>query len=125
MTFLHGLPWLNKLTVPNRYPVLVVEELLDKLFGAAIFSKIDLKFGFHQIRVQEVDVHKAAFKTYEEYYKFRVMPFGLTNAPTTFQSLMTSIFHPFLKHFVLVFFIDILVYSHSLQAHHEHHIQVF
>ncbi|GJZ82207.1 putative reverse transcriptase domain-containing protein, partial [Tanacetum coccineum] len=111
---------LNKLTIKNRYPLLRIDDLFDQLQGSQFFSKIDLRSGYHQLRVHEDDIPKTAFRTRYGHFKFTVMPFGLTNAPTIFMDLMNRVCRPYLDKFVIVFIDDILIYSKTLEEHVEH-----
>ena len=114
---------INKLTVKNKYPLPRIEDLFDELKGASVFSNIDLRSGYYQLQVKDVDVPKISFRTRYGHHEFLVMPFGLTNAPTAFMDLMNRVFQPYLDQFVVVFIDDILVYSKAAQEH-EHHLRI-
>jgi hypothetical protein len=111
---------LNKVTIKNKYPLPRIDDLFDQLKGARIFSKIDLRSGYHQVRIKEEDINKTTFRTRYGHYEFTVVPFGLSNAPTIFMCLMNGVFREYLDKFVIVFLDDILVYSKSEEEHEKH-----
>jgi len=111
---------LNKLTIKNRYPLPRIDDLMDQLHGAVVFSKIDLHSGYHQIIVKAEDVQKISFRSRYGHYELLVMPFGVTNAPTIFMDYINRIFIHFLDKFVVLFIDDILIYSRTREKHAEH-----
>ena len=110
---------LNKVTIKNRYPLPRIDDLVDQLTGVKVFSKLDLRSGYHQLKVKEEDIPKTSFRTHYGHYEFLVMPFGVTNAPTVFMDLMNQVFSSFLDKFVVIF-IDILIYSKNEEEHVEY-----
>ena len=114
---------LNKITIKNRYPLPRIDDLFDQLKDSAIFSKIDLRSCYHQLRIKESDTYKIAFKTRYGHYEFVVLPFGLMNAPTTFMNLMNNVYQEYLNKFMLVFIDDILIYLRN-EEEHNHHLRL-
>nr|GFC05903.1 putative reverse transcriptase domain-containing protein [Tanacetum cinerariifolium] len=111
---------LNKLTVENRYSPPRIDDLFDQLQGSSVYSKIDLRSGYHQLRVREEDIPKIAFRTRYGHYEFQVMPFGLTNAPAVFMDLMNRVCKPYLDKFMIFFIDDIIIYSKNEKDHKDH-----
>jgi hypothetical protein len=111
---------LNKVTIKNKYPLSRIDNIFDQLKGAKIFSKIDLRSGYHQVIIKDEDISKTAFRTRYGHYKFTVVSFGLSNAPVVFMCLMNGVFRDYLDKFVIVFLDDILVYSKSEEEHEQH-----
>jgi hypothetical protein len=111
---------LNDVTIKNKYPLPRIDDLFDRMRGARVFSKIDLRSGYHQMRIRPSDIPKTAFSTRYGLYEFTVMSFGLTNAPSYFKNLMTKVFMEYLDKFVEVFIDDILIYSKNASDHEKH-----
>ena len=111
---------LNEVTIKNKYQLPIIDDLLDQLWGACVFSKIDLRSGYHQLRIRTLDIPKTTFTTRYGLYEFTVMSFGLTNAPTYFLYLMNHVFMEYLDKLMVVFIADILIYSKNEEEHEEH-----
>jgi hypothetical protein len=116
---------LNAYTIKNKYPLPVIDEILDELGGASWFTSLDLSSGFHQIRLAPGEEYKTAFQTHNGHYEYQIMPYGVTGGPASFQSVMNHVLAPFLRVFVVVFIDDILIYSPNWSDHLEHLRQVF
>src|SRR3954454_10644822 len=115
---------LNNITIKNCFPIPLIDDLTDRLFGAKVFTKIDLHWGYNQVQIHEDDIEKTTFCTHYGHYQYKVMPFGLTNAPATFQALVQDILHPLLDKSVIVYINDILIFSKTDTKHAEHICQV-
>ena len=111
---------LNSITVKNKYLLPRIDDLFNQLQSARVFSKIDLRSGYYQLRIREQDVYKTTFRTKYGHFEFLVMPFGLTNAPAAFMDMMQRIFRPYMNQFVIVFIDDILIYSDTAEQHAEY-----
>ena len=111
---------LNKITIKSKYPLPRIDDLFDQLQGMGVFSKIDIRLGYHQLRIKPADISKTAFRTHYGHHEFTVMPLGLTNAPAAFMDLMNRVFRPYLDKFVVCFINDILIYSKTEEEHGEH-----
>jgi hypothetical protein len=111
---------LNKVTVKNKYPLPRIDDLFDQLKGAKVFSKIDIRSRYHQVRIRDEDISKTSFRTRYGHYEFTVVPFGFSNAPVVFMCLMNGVFRNYLDKFVIVFLDDILVYSKTEEEHEQH-----
>jgi hypothetical protein len=116
---------LNNVTIKNKYPLTIIDDLFDQHKGAIIFSNIDLRLGYHQVRIKEEYIIKKTFRTRYGHYEFTIVPFGLSNSPTIFMCLMNGVFREYLDKFVIVFLDDIPVYSKSEEEHEKHLVMVF
>ena len=114
---------LNSMTVKNKYPLPRIDDLFDQLKGSKYYTKIDLRTGYHQLRIREEDIPKTPFRTRYGHFEYIVMPFGLTNTPAAFMDLMHRVFRPYLNQFVIVFIDGILIYSQTPEEH-EHHLTI-